>query len=165
MSAEKALLDRNGLPFDEEIPYPSATPSRQKQSFRKKLPVFIGLTILLFLVNGYKPFGITFDAISSSDASPEIAGYMSGIAGKGMKKALGKGYGHGFKEHDEKHKHNHHDHGHEDKHHGHKDKHHGHDHKDKDHGHGHSRHGKLPITPKDAERIFLGVPNNVSARA
>jgi hypothetical protein len=70
--------------------------------------------------------------------------------------------------------HDHH-HGHGDKHHKHHDdhKHHGkHDKHDKHHHKGddkhkdkHGRHGHRPIFPKEAEGIFLEVPNNNSVRA
>lgn len=67
-----------------------------------------------------------------------------------------------------------HDHGHGDEHHKHHDnhRHHGkHEHHDKHHHKGdkhkdkHGKHGPRPIFPKEAESIFLEVPNNNSVRA
>ncbi|WVR07065.1 hypothetical protein IAU60_004104 [Kwoniella sp. DSM 27419] len=69
-----------------------------------------------------------------------LGGYWQGIATKGMKFAVPR---------PDKHKDHH--------------KHHGHDRHGHKHGPGHGRH--LPIPPRMAEKIFLGVPNNDSVAA
>jgi hypothetical protein len=77
---------------------------------------------------------------------PAFGAYWTGIAQKGFKSAI-KGHKH---------------HGKHDKHD--KHKHHGHGHHDDKHRHGHHGDGPVFIPPKQAERIFLSVPNNDSVR-
>lgn len=77
---------------------------------------------------------------------PGSEAYWTGIAQKGFKSAIKGHKRHG--KHDKHDKHKHHDHGHHD---------------DK-HQHGHHGGGPVFIPPKQAERIFLSVPNNDSVR-
>ena len=78
------------------------------------------------------------------DVGDPVSEYLSGVVGKGMRKALcgSKGHFHAEKHH---------------KHHADKHKHHG--------AHGKEGRAMKMIPPKMAEKIFLSVPNNESCRA
>lgn len=100
------------------------------------------------------------DPSSIGDTADPVNGYVSGLVGQGMRKALC-----GLKdrkgEHISKSKHGHKDRDHH--------KHHGGSHKNHGGHHGHHDHpgkGKPPmgIPPKMAESIFLSVPNHESVR-
>jgi len=133
MSAEKASLGSyTDSPDSASLPQPNTYHPPQKTSTGKKVGLGLLALVSLWTVVSYlaSPTSVTLQAAES--------GYLSGIADKGYKYALGPK--------PEKH------------HHGHKGHHGGHGH------HEHKHHPGKPISPKAAEEIFLQVPNNSSAR-
>ena len=114
--------------------------------------VFIVAMVFWLTGNGNKGHGTKevgdLQGVAGEDAS--VSAYWYGIADKGMRAAVKTHDQHGSPKHKHQ-EHDEHKHKHGDKH-------------DHHHGPGKSPHGPLFIPPKQAERIFLSVPNNDSVR-
>lgn len=138
MSTEKALLAYSDSPDSPSLPQPNIYTPPQKTSTGKK--VGLGLLTLLSLWTV-----VSYLAAPTPVALPlNESGYLSGVADKGYRYALGPK--------EEKHRGGHHKHQHHGGHDGHKD-------------HRHKHQPGHPITPKAAEEIYLQVPSNSSAGA
>ena len=138
MSSEKASLGGyTGSPDSASLPQPNTYTPSQKTSTGKKVSLGLLALVSLWTVVSYLAAPATV-ALQATER-----GYLSGVADKGYRYALGPKV--------EKHHHGHHKH----QHHG------GHgDHDD----HRHKHHPGKTITPKVAEEIYLQVPSNSSAR-
>ncbi len=158
MGAEKPLLEHGEPAGETDLPQPNtARPDlRRRLQVTRQIIFFSLITILavFHIVNfvGKREAAKSLLDHDEYDATDPVNGYLSGVATKGMRKALCgikvkkdkhlHGSKHGHKHHDNHHKHGKHD-----------DKH------DK------GKHGMKMIPPKMAEKIFLSVPNNESCRA
>jgi hypothetical protein len=143
----------------------TAQPSKTLKGFVRRLVRTVAVIYIAFLGIQAIQFASErtqrHDAVLSGDewTGEEVLGaYWSGIAQKGFRAAV-KGHKHGSHGKD-----GHHDHHDRHAHHGHHDKHGEHGKHGKHGRHGHDR-APIFIPPKQAEGIFLSVPNNDSVRA
>ncbi len=134
--------EQHSMGKEEVLPAPSIAAKRTSSSGKRIALVLLALVALWTVAPSF-----------SEGIDNEVSPYLAGIAGKGWKQSLGKHsdhHGHHIKDHKDHKGHKHGKHG------KHKDhKHHPH--------HDHPHRPRKPISPKTAEEIFLGVPNNQSA--
>lgn len=124
------------------LPSPTSTSTRPvKKIVSTPRKVFVGL--LLVVVLYVQLFGISW-LPSRDDEYALSRGYLNAVVDKGFKASLGAQYDKRYE------------------HHGKHDQHHHHHHDDDHDGKRKHKHHQI-IPPHEAERIYLGVPNNQSA--
>lgn len=150
-----------------ELPAPTTSTRDQPAPPRRfalirSLVLFTALSYLAVSYAGtaFGPRSNDLDAVSPLDTAGPVGSYWSGIVSKGSRFAVSSCSTAVSALKKDKHHKKHQKHG--------KDKHHKHSKHDHHHGHGHGHGHKAPlrfIPPGLAEKMFLEVPTNDSARA